>query len=258
MFYKFYCTDYNLKLKTLSKKIFFFIVLNFFLTKSFAQQNLFNIPSGDITPQKKLFYQHQLNFYENNFDTKSHLVYGIGKNFDIGVNFIFKKNRINPIKMYKNDNNSFGSLNPLLVSTVQKKIQLYKNKLQINLGTVLGLNLTNNIGKIQFANFNYGLLVYNINAKSRIVGGTYYSNKNYTGIQNNKFEALVGYEINLYKKFYLMGDWVGGNNDIGEVVVGAMYIANKRIQFCSGVLLPNNFHTTGLVLELNILGWDYQ
>lgn len=29
-----------------------------------AQQNLFNIPSGDVTPTGEWFYQHQLNFYE--------------------------------------------------------------------------------------------------------------------------------------------------------------------------------------------------
>jgi hypothetical protein len=55
-----------------------------------------------------------------------------------------------------------------------------------------------------------------------------------------------------------MGDWIMGKNDIGESVIGAMYIINKRIQLCSRVLIPNHMKYTGLVIELNILGWDYQ
>ncbi|MFM7853174.1 MAG: hypothetical protein ACKO96_14940, partial [Flammeovirgaceae bacterium] len=35
-----------------------------------AQQNLFNIPSGDITRQGKFFYQHQLNIY-NQFNSNT-------------------------------------------------------------------------------------------------------------------------------------------------------------------------------------------
>jgi hypothetical protein len=54
-----------------------------------AQQNLFNIPSGDITPTGEWFYQHQLNFYEiDDLETKSHFVYGIAEGWDVGINFI--------------------------------------------------------------------------------------------------------------------------------------------------------------------------
>ena len=57
-----------------------------------SQQNLFNIPSGDITPKNKIFYQHQFNVYNSNLDSKSHFVYGIGNGFDIGCNLIMKSN----------------------------------------------------------------------------------------------------------------------------------------------------------------------
>jgi hypothetical protein len=53
-----------------------------------AQQNLFNIPSGDITPTGEWFYQHQLNFYEvDDLETKSHFVYGIADGWDIGIKY---------------------------------------------------------------------------------------------------------------------------------------------------------------------------
>jgi hypothetical protein len=40
----------------------------------FAQQNLFNIPSADITPKGKVFYQHQINLYSDRFESKGHFV----------------------------------------------------------------------------------------------------------------------------------------------------------------------------------------
>lgn len=239
------------------KNIKYYLIFMTFSFKSFGQQNLFNIPSGDITLKNKIFYQHQLNFYQNNFDTKSHLVYGIGKNYDIGLNFISKKNTINPLRFSSNDNNTSGSLNPLVVFTIQKKIELYKEKLHLNIGTQLGSNLSKNVENFQFSNFNYVFLLFHLNPKSRLVGGSYYSNKNYQGTNDYKLGTLAGFELNIYRKWYLMGDWISGKNDIGETVLGGMYILNKRVQLCSGVLLPNQSHKIGLVLEVNILGWDY-
>ena len=56
---------------------------------SLAQQNLFNAPSGDLTPRSELFYQHQINLYSpSSWDSKMHLVYGLGKKWDAGINFV--------------------------------------------------------------------------------------------------------------------------------------------------------------------------
>lgn len=69
---------------------------------------------------------------------------------------------------------------------------------------------------------------------------------------------MLGYEIKLAKRFYLMGDWISGNNSLAVAVIGGMYNVAKRVQFCSGLLVPNPGldNSLGIVLELNILGWD--
>ena len=66
------------------------ILFAFIFNTSFGQQNLFNIPSGDITSSKKVFYQHQLNVYSDKMESKAHFVYGLGKGWDAGINLVGK------------------------------------------------------------------------------------------------------------------------------------------------------------------------
>lgn len=66
------------------------ILFTFISNVSFAQQNLFNIPSGDIAKSKKFFYQHQLNIYSNNLESKAHSLFGLGKGWDAGINLVAK------------------------------------------------------------------------------------------------------------------------------------------------------------------------
>jgi hypothetical protein len=55
-----------------------------------------------------------------------------------------------------------------------------------------------------------------------------------------------------------MGDWMSGSNDAAVSVIGAMYNASKRIQLCAGWQIPNpnTPKPSGLVIEVNLLGWD--
>jgi hypothetical protein len=76
--------------------------------------------------------------------------------------------------------------------------------------------------------------------------------------QGNTFGAMLGYELKLSKRWYLMGDWVSGNNDASVAVIGGMYNLTKRIQLCAGWQIPNPStpKDMGVVLEINLLGWD--
>lgn len=73
-----------------------------------AQQNLFNIHSGDITQKGNLFYQYQLNFYSlNELERKPHLLVGLGNGWDAGLNLVDLPLQINnPISIAYNDDSS--------------------------------------------------------------------------------------------------------------------------------------------------------
>lgn len=238
----------------------FFIAVILILTSfvcTYAQQNLFNIPSADITTNKKVFYQHQLNVYGQKVESKSHFVYGLGKGWDIGVNLVGKGLYFTPEwRALFNDNTINGSLYPILMGTVQKQFVL-TNKLFVNIGGQYGYNLSNKILNKKFNHFTYILGRYDFKKGSRIVGGLYNTTNMFVG-QGNTIGVMAGYEIKLTKRLYLMGDWISGNNDASVLVFGGMVNVSKRVQFCAGWQIPNpnTPKPMAVVLEINLLGWD--
>jgi hypothetical protein len=234
------------------------VLFTFISSISLGQQNLFNIPSGDITKSKKFFYQHQLNIYSKNLESKAHTVFGFGKGWDGGINLVGKGFYFSPNWRIKyNDDTKKGSLYPILMATVQKQFNI-NTHFDINFGLQIGYNLSNKIQNKELNYFTYGIGVYHfMEHKSRIVGGIYKANQIYIG-EGNNFGAMLGYEINLSKRWYLMGDWLSGSNDASVTVIGGMYNISKRLQLCGGwqVPNPNTSKPAGVVLELNFMTWD--
>ena len=233
------------------------LVLCLFGGAAMAQQNLFNIPSGDITPHKKVFYQHQINLYNDRFESKGHFVYGLGKGWDAGLNLVGKGFVFSPRwELIHNDRQLNGALFPVAMGTLQKQFRLSPH-LNLNIGTQAGTNISRFAERRVFHHFTYGLATWHPGEGRRLLGGAYATNRNFVGPGNN-LGFMLGYEWKLTEKWYLMGDWLSGRNDTGVGVIGAMFWPGKWFQFCGGLLLPNPAtpKPPGIVLELNILGWN--
>lgn len=125
-----------------------------------AQQTLFNVPSADITPKNKPFYQHQLNFYSiQKMESNAHIVYGLGKGWDAGMNLVDLPIWLGQQPFISiNDNNRHKPLYPLLMFSVQKQWVLREDKLTLTTGTQIGPNLSVDISKTQIAMMNYSLV----------------------------------------------------------------------------------------------------
>lgn len=239
-------------------KIFLTLSFTIIFENLYSQQNLFNIPSGDITNTKKGFYQHQLNIYTDRLESKAHFVYGLGKGWDAGLNlvgkgFYFPENW----RLMHNDNPNKGALYPVLMGSLQKQFKI-SERFDINLGSQLGFNLSSRIAnkKINYFAYTIGICHF-MQHRGKLVGGLYQTNKMYVG-GGNDFGVMAGYEIKLAKRWYLMGDWVSGNNDASVSVIGGMFNLSKRIQLCAGWQIPNpnTMKPMGVVLEFNLMGWD--
>ncbi len=245
------------RVNRISSVFFFTFLFSLSSFSLYAQQNLFNIPSGDITPEGKIFYQHQLNVYQHKLESKGHFVYGLGKGWDAGVNLVGKGAYFTEDwrLSYNSDANS-GSVYPNLLASLQKQFKL-TDDLYFNAGTQIGWNLSNKLNNKNLNLFSYGLLSHKIGEGSKVAVGLYHGNRMFLG-NGNDTGVLVGYEFKLSKRFYLMGDWISGSNNEGAAVIGGMYNISKRVQICSGWLLPNsqNPKPQGVVLEINILGWN--
>lgn len=223
-----------------------------------AQQNLFNIPSGDITQEGKWFYQHQINAYESKFESKAHVVRGLGRGWDAGFNLVGKGAYFRPDwKPLYNDNQRMGALFPLLMLTAQKQWKASEHVL-LNVGTQVGFNLSQEISNKRAAYFNYGMASFIFfDHRLKVVLGGYNTTPEFVG-RGPRAGAMAGYELKLNKQWLLMGDWISGAHDAGMAVVGLVYNAGKRTQLCAGwaVPNPNSIRPHGLVLELNIFGYD--
>jgi len=143
-----------------------------------------------------------------------------------------------------------------LLGTLQKQWGLGERTF-LNLGTQAGFNLSRRLERKQFNHFSYGLVNHHLAPGRRIIVGGYLSNPMFIG-EGNRAGLMVGYEWKLTEKWYLMGDWLSGRNDTGVGVIGAMFWPGKHVQLCAGALIPNprTPKPAGLVLELNLLGWD--
>lgn len=143
------------------------------------------------------------------------------------------------------------------MGTLQKRFSI-SNDLDINLGGQFGYNLSHKLTNKEINFFTYGIGIYHfMNKKSRIVGGIYHSNTEFVG-HGNTSGIMLGYEIKIAERWYLMGDWMSGYNDAAVAVIGGMHNASKRVQVCAGWQIPNpdTPKPMGLVLEVNHLGWD--
>jgi len=230
-----------------------------------AQQNLFNIPSGDITQKGKFFYQHQINVYgADQFESKSHLVYGLGKNWDVGVNLVDLPLSLKKGTSFLSANDAAGvyPFYPLLMATAQKQFDV-GHHFQVNVGTQIGGNIPANGGQYSWVYKNYALGRYNLpDHKGYFIAGPYHANDVYFGPSSSGQHIgwMFGYEIPLSSRISLMGDFVSGQNKKSVSTFGGVYNINKRLQLCLAALIayPNETLSKGAVIEINWYGYNFK
>ena len=240
-----------------------FLAFIFMTHSGLAQQNLFNIPSGDITPRKQFFYQHQLNFYAvNELESKSQLVYGLGKNWDAGINFVDLPINLGTRQIISiNDNRNLKPLYPLLMFTLQKQFVLKRDHLLLNIGTQIGPNLSGEISNMQVAMNNFAVARWHVSRDGYLIGGPYHTNDIYVGgPPENYFGFMLGYEYKLSDRWLLMGDFISGNHKKSQTVIGGGYNVSGKLQIFLGALVtfPNDKLDRGIVVEINWYSWDFR
>ncbi len=230
-----------------------------------AQQNLFNMPSGILTPQKGLFYQNQTNAYSpNDWETKSHFVLGLGSDWEIGLNVLNKPFAIGhdgiafEQNVQRRGTRLSAPLTSLIMFTCQKKLWK-KGKWHQTIGTQIGTNWNRRADYRHFSQFHYSLLAYKPQPGTLFVGGPYLTNAAFAG-DGLPVGWMLGFEYPLVgNKLVAMGDALIGAHDIGATVLGLMYEMGKGLQVCVGFQFPNlpagQQQKLGLVLELNLFNF---
>lgn len=219
-----------------------------------AQQNFFNIPSGQMTPEGKFFYQHQVNFFSiNNMSSKQHFAWGLNDHLEVGLNFqnYDPNGRIEKTKQIKT-----GPQSNILAPTIQKSFSL-DEKISLNIGSQMGLSHIATDASSYITGKTYGIFsFYDPKSHLRMTAGSWVSGQRFNG-PGNYFGLLVGLEWMVTEGYYLMSDWVSGDTQNSVSVVGGMVDIGKGLQVCVGYLIPNpgSPENHGLVLELNIFNF---
>ena len=198
-----------------------------------GQSTLFNIPSTDVVPVKKVYLEfdflaHLESYSKGGFQAYiPRAVVGLGKKVEVGVNVAFARTGTpNSVELQPN-----------------VKYQPYsneKNGLAVSTGAILYAPITRRSGTNTF-----GMLYANISKQfkgtygPRITGGGYglVNRENGTGQQGG---VMAGYEQPLHAKVKFVTDWFSGNNRFGYITPGFAFTTSKASALYAGYSIGNN------------------
>jgi hypothetical protein len=234
------------------------IFILFYFIEGYAQQSLFNVPSISITKKKEVFFQEQANATKDGTTINFNTAYGLGKDFEFGINLIGIGigNGKNSFILQTNSSSSDQQpYSPLLMLTGLKGIAIGKY-IKIGIGAQAGLNPTQDkITERDLATFDYVNMRVDIpQTKLMLCAGGYYSNIVYMGIKD-QVGGLFGFEYPVIEhKFLLMGDWIISKNSASVIVPGFVYHPHHNIALSFGwqVPSPGTNNPQGLVFELTL------
>jgi len=204
-----------------------------------AQQNLFNVPSSEITEKGEFFFQEQLNLGRTGISNTT-FDYGLGHGFEVGLNLF-------DVGLYPPHGDP---LNPEALINLQKRFDPTP-WWGVGIGTQFGSSVPTEMSRVRFSNFNYLNNQFRIHEYAKLNLGGYLANREYTG---SRVEAglMFGLEIPLMeRKLHFMADYLHGHTSINVGVVGFVIYLPRRWQFSIGAQIPgaNSGADYGVVLE---------
>jgi hypothetical protein len=208
-----------------------------------GQQNLFNVPSSDITEKGQWFFQEQLNLNSSGVSNTT-FDYGLGNNWEVGVNLL-------GLDFY---HRSGGVIDPEPLLNLQKRFDI-NDSWGIGIGTQLGAMAPIHHHETRFSTFNYVNNQYRLGHLGKVFGGAYFANDAYTG-SKSQAGFMAGLEIPIWEnKFHFQADYIQGNTPIGVSVIGFVIFLPHRWNMSVGAQVPsvNSHNECGLVLELTRL-----
>ena len=209
-----------------------------------TQQNLFNVPSVEITQKDKVFFQQQFNIGANNGNSNTTVDYGLGNNLEIGINLF-------NMDLYPTGNTI---INPYFLVNFQKAFEI-SNGYKLSVGTQTGITPPFFHPDILLPSFSYFNNAFDLGRWGKYYLGVYYANKAYVGPGSN-VGLMTGLDFPILEgKVHFMADLITGNNDIGVAVIGVVYYFSSHLQLSLGAQIPSpgSANGYGMVFEITKL-----
>jgi hypothetical protein len=219
--------------------------------KIYAQQNFINVPSSEITSEKKLFFQQQININDI-LQCNSTIEYGLKHNCEIGFNILglnFSEHKFSIL----NDTNKNDPYNPLMLLNFNKSFKINKC-LSVCSGLQAGFNFRDD-HTTKFVGLLYTNIKFNniFVSGDNLVLGTYFNTQHYGG-KGNRFGPWLGIELPIQKKLHLMVESIFGNNALSYTSCGLVFYSKPNIPLTLAMQIPNTARNQySLVFELTII-----
>lgn len=243
----------QIMLMSFFKRYILVLLLLCHLSNGFSQQNFINVPSSEITTKNKVFFQQQININEL-IQSNTTLDYGLGRNFEVGINILGLNYSGKMASFLQNDSTDRDPFNPLVLINGLKKIELYPNT-SVSLGGQFGLNFFDKLTSPQKAYLTYLNLSLEdkLISNSTLVIGSYFNSLHYGG-EGSRLGVWLAAEIPLNNKIHLMGESIIGSNALSYTSLGVIYFVTKKMPITLGIQLPNvQANATALVIEFTIV-----
>jgi hypothetical protein len=198
-----------------------------------AQSTLFNIPSTDVVPTKKVYVEfdflaHLEGYNKGGFQAYiPRAVVGVGKKFEVGMNVAYTKSATpNSVEIQPNI-----------------KFQAYSNEkhgVAISTGAILYAPVTRRAGTNTFAML-YSNVSKQIKGKygPRVTGGGYGLVNRVTGA-GERGGAMIGYEQPITPKVKFVADWFSGKNRFGYATPGIAITTSTTSALYAGYSIGNS------------------
>ncbi len=198
-----------------------------------GQSTLFNIPSTDVVPEKKVYLEfdflaHLESYTNGGFQAYvPRAVVGLGKKVEVGVNVAFTRT---------------GSPNSVEIQP-NIKYQAYQSEkygVAVSTGAILYAPITRRSGTNTF-----GMLYGNVskqfkgNYGARLTGGGYGLVNRASG-NGTKGGAMIGFEQPITAKVKFVADWYSGKNRFGYGTPGLSITTSKTSALYAGYSIGNS------------------
>lgn len=212
-------------------KCLLFTILSGLTFYAAAQQNLFNVPSSDITIKNKPFFQQQINFVnDGSLLLNTTFCYGLGNDFEVGFNVLgvfLDFTKPGSVLQTNSDINN-PPVYPFYTINAQKEWGLNRT-FKMAVGTQTGFSAGGHFGTYDY--LNVVTVIPRIHLK--VITGINYGSESFFGkgdlnpLLPASYDPIgfqVGLEQELFKeKLLLIGEHISGNHALGLSSLGIGY-----------------------------------
>ena len=225
-----------------------FFILTTAVRDADAQQTYFNVPSSDIVNKHEVAVQQQINIAESLRSTTT-VNYGLGREWEIGLNVYNLDYEPDERRFTRNDSTLEKPYGPLLLLNAQKAFDITEN-LEVAVGVQGGMNLTSAKHR-QWVGYLYAHVAGSLHDEHYNWSlGSYAANPRYTG-EGPRAGFQAGFDAGIfYQKVHLLGDWISGSHELGQLVLGAEVYLGKHFPLAIGWQRSNRDGGQALVIQL--------